>query len=159
MSILSHYNAIINIYTYKNIPNFQQLVETAIKHAPQITGSEGNCKMLLINFQSYGSYSYNCGACPYFDEEAPLRELNKDVCCGLEYAGEYLDKLPCNKYHNLFRPVNSPLNSCELVILSSHGLRDKKKEKTQEEFKALIKYLKAVYCKTFEIEILCKNID
>lgn len=62
MSILSHYNAIINIYTYKNIPNFQQLVETAIKHAPQITGSEGNCKMLLINFQSYGSYSYNCGA-------------------------------------------------------------------------------------------------
>lgn len=35
MSILSHCNAIIHIYTYRNMPNFQQLVETAIKHAPK----------------------------------------------------------------------------------------------------------------------------
>lgn len=125
----------------------------------KITGSEGNCKMILTNFKSYSFYSYNCNFCPHFDEEAPLKALDKDLCCGLEYAGEYTDKLPCNKYHELFRAISSQLDSCELIILSSHGLRDKKKEKTQEEFKALIKYLKTVYCKIFQIEILCKNID
>lgn len=144
MSVWSSCNAVVSVGTYREIPNFRELVELAIKHAPKITGSEGYCEYHLESFYSSMSMSYPCFKCPLLNYSCKgWKNINPKNC----RVGEFPDEL-CHIE-----------NQCTLIITSPKGLRDKTKKRTVEEFNSLISYLEKVYDGLFVVEVIMKKIN
>ena len=160
MSKWSYCNAIINVYTYNDIPNFKELIDVVLENAPKITGGENNCVYTAIDFMQGRSSSFPCNKCPIFCDTITKR--TKKYCPGINSG--YLTKKDIQNclLNNLdFKFQNSIMSyydRCKIVISDMHGLRDKTKDETIKEFDNFIKYLKTIFNKAFKVEIVCKKI-
>lgn len=160
MSRWSYCNAIISIYTYNDIPNFKELIDVVLKHAPKITGSEGDCVYTAIDFLQGRACSFPCNKCPIFCDTVTKR--TKKYCPGINSG--YLTKkdiqncLLNNLDFKFKDPIMSYYDRCKIVISDMHGLRDKTKDETIKEFNDFIKYLKTIFNGVFKVEIICKKI-
>lgn len=161
MSQWSTCNAILGVYTYKELPNFEELLRIALDNAPRITGSEGDCRYTIVDLQKGTSSSYPCTKCPIYI--SGCKSMTKKRCPGISsglLSAKDLNKCLIRNLpdYRMASEICSYCDRCKIVITDMHGLRDKSKEKTLEEFKDLVRYLKNVYNKTFEIEVMTKNI-
>lgn len=160
MSQWSSCNAILGIYTYRQLPNFEELVRLALNTAPRITGSEGDCEYTIIDLQKGTSVSYPCDKCPIHLAHANKRTKNSCPGTYSEHSSKSIYK-NC-MMHELPYEITSEISGyydrCKIVVSDMHGLRDKSKVNTIKEFKDLVKHLKTVYKGIFVVEVICKSI-
>lgn len=160
MSVWSSCNAIIYLYTYKELPAFKELVSTALTNAPKITGREGDCVYTAIDFVAGVSGGYPCTKCPIYNTRSNRR--SKTSCPGID--SPYITKKDIgncfiqNLDYPIYREITGYYDRCKIVVSDKHGLRDKTKEETKKEFNDFVKYLKNVFNGIFKVEIVCKNI-
>ncbi len=159
MSYWSSCHAVLRVSVWKQISNFEELVNLMLETAPEITGSEGNCTTQLINVSSGCADSYPCGKCPKFN--MACEKMNNLYCPGYIYCTPKELQYKC-LMNTLSDTITMELahfkDRGDIIISSNHGLRDKQKEQTQEEFKEFIKYCRNFMNKLFDIEILTKAI-
>lgn len=149
------------VHTYKELPNFEELLQIALNNAPRITGSEGDCRYTIVDLQKGISSSYPCTKCPIYIPGC--KSMKKHRCPGISSGILSIEDLKRCLIRNLpnysmTSEISGYYDRCKIVITDMHGLRDKSKEETLEEFRNLVKYLKNVYNKTFEVEVITKNI-
>lgn len=160
MSQWSTCNAILEVYTYKELPNFKELLQIALDSAPRITGSEGDCIYTIVDLVKGKSSDYPCSNCPIYEVEATSR--TKYVCPGISSGllgkNDFRECIVNNLPNELRTGLVGYYDRCKIVITDMHGLRDKSKEDTMKEFKELLKYLRTVFNKTFEVEVITKHI-
>ena len=157
MSNWSSCNAILYVYTYKNLPNFRELVEETVNMAPQITGSEGNCKYTILNMEQGSSLSRPCTNCPCYNPDIDKIVQRKGVllCPGYLY-------LTTKQLKNVCCATKSEIDFCHYYdrcnIVITGSLRDKTREQTEQEFNKFIKHLTTVLNHTFKVEVVCCSI-
>ena len=161
MSSWSSCNAIIYLYTYKDISNFKDLINIALQHAPKITGSEGNCTYTAIDFVAGSSASYPCNNCPIYNRYAI--KVTKTQCPGTHSSAitrEELSKcIMQNLDFEMRLKISDYYDRCKIIVSDAHGLRDKTKAETIQEFKEFITYLRQIYNGIFKVRVICKNIQ
>lgn len=161
MSSWSYCNAIINLYTYRDLPNFKALVNIALKHAPKITGSEGDCTYTAIDFVAGSSASYPCTNCPIYNRY--VTKVTKTMCPGTHSSAitrKELSKCIMHKFDFAMRfEISDYYDRCKIIVSDAHGLRDKTKEETVQEFNNFVRYLRKIYNGIFKVQVLCKKIQ
>ena len=154
MSNWSYCNAMISVSTYKELPDFEKIVEDMIEQAPPITGSEGNCSIHIVDYFRNVSTSMDCRRCPhlnlYYGSSFDDGSIDRKGCPGAHLA---------TARHRKMCIAGEYIGSCKVVITDNNGLRDKTKEETIKEFKNLIKYMRSYRNKLFYINVVCKNIE
>lgn len=138
MSVWSSVNAILFVFAYKTIPDFEKILQKALDEAPEITGSEGNCDYFITNIMAYNYEPRDCRRCQWLSTVNEIRctkNYNEKYCI----EGTYVDR-------------------CNVVITCKHGLRDKSKQQSEIEFKNLIDFLKKYRNGIFRVEISTKKI-
>lgn len=162
MSNWSSCNAVIRIYTYRELSNFKELLELALDTAPKITGSEGDCTYTIVDLQRGSSSSYPCSKCPKYSLEYTRKCNRKTFCPGFN-SPEFNNYHATNCLSNTL-PIDMHsdfvgyIDRCKVVVTDRHGLRDKLKAETTKEFREFINYLKNIYGGIFEVEVITKKI-
>lgn len=160
MSSWSYCNAIINLYTYRNLPNFKALVNIALKHAPKITGSEGDCTYTAIDFVAGSSVNYPCTNCPIYSRY--VTKVTKTMCPGTHsgITRKELSKCIMHKFDSEIQlEISGYYDRCRIIVSDTYGLRDKTKAETAQEFNNFVKYLRKIYNGIFKVQVLCKKIQ
>ena len=161
MSSWSSCNAIIYLYTHRNLSNFKDLINIALNHAPKITGSEGDCTYTAIDFAAGSSASFPCTNCPIYNRYAI--KVTKTKCPGTHSSAitrKELSKCIMLKFDDDMRfDISDYYDRCKIIISDVHGLRDKTKEETVQEFNNFVRYLKKIYNGIFKVQVLCKKIQ
>ena len=154
MSNWSYCNAIILVSSYKELPDFEKIIESMIEQAPPITGSEGNCSIHVVDYFRNVSTSMDCRRCPHLNLQYGLSfddgSIDRKGCPGAPLA---------TARHRKMCVSGEYIGSCKVVITDNNGLRDKTKEETIKEFKDFIKHMKSYRNKLFDITVICKNIE
>lgn len=160
---MSHWSscyAIISIKAYKDIPNFEKIVNLALNKAPKITGSEGNAKVHILSYDHCTWQSNPCKHCPYLNLSATeYSTFRGHVSCP---GGDYLtvkqyEKAICQQKRDTFLEIGDIVDYCEIAVTGT--LRDKHKEETEKEFKAFINHLKNFLPGVFDIKVIVKKIQ
>lgn len=159
MSTWSNCDAILSVYTYINIPDFERVIKQMLDGAPKITGSEGDCNVVAIDFFAGTSVSYDCQRCSLFNiyhKNIHKYSNEKRGCPGfMDATKNQLKKCKDGQ----FIDSGDYIDRCRLIITCKHGLRDKSKEETLREFKELLNYIRNYKNKIFKVEVICKNIN
>lgn len=118
MSIWTQIVSSIDVETYITDTKIKEKIEKLLENAPKITGSEGNAD-IFVNILSGHNFWTNCDCshCEYYHERECTKEDNNYECKEAEYQTRAL-----------------------ISIVGS--LRDKEKEKTQQEYRDFIRFLK-----------------
>lgn len=161
MSSWSSCNAIIYLYTYQDLSNFKDLVNIALHHAPKITGSEGDCTYTAIDFVAGSSASYPCTNCPIYNRYA--KKVTKKACPGTHSSTiprKELSKCIMQNFDfEMHLEISHYYDRCKIIVSDAHGLRDKTKAETVQEFNNFVKYLRKIYNGIFKVQVLCKKIQ
>jgi hypothetical protein len=127
MSHWTHIVAVLDIDTYINDYNIQNIVECKLKNAPKITGSEGNADIFINVSPDYNHHiSADCEHCKYKDTIIHYKEG------GFSCEAEEKFECPEGKYQT------------RVVITVIGDLRDREKVQTQQEYKEFYNYIKKI---------------
>lgn len=163
MSEWSSCYAIIEVSTFKSLPNFKRILDAVLQQAPKITGSERDCDITYKIDELGIGMPYPCRTCPFYNELRDALIIRKDYifCPGAENVKEnQIDKLPCNtKVGNAeFWKYISQYQAFADITICGY-LRDRTRETTEKEFKAFIHHLKHFLPGVFQVKILVKKIE
>lgn len=160
---MSHWSscyAIISLRAYKDVANFEKLINLVLSKAPKITGSERNADVKIISFDHCTWQSNPCKHCPYLRLDVTKYRNFKGsiVCPGSDYLTvKQYEKAICQQRRDIFSEIGDIVDYCEIAITGS--LRDKHKEETVKEFKAFINHLKNFLPGVFNVDIITKKIQ
>ena len=160
---MSHWSscyAIISIQAYKDIPNFEKIVNLVLNKAPKITGSEGNAQVHILSYEHRTWQSNPCKHCPYLNLSATEYSTFRGhvSCPGSDYLTvKQYEKAICQQRREEFSEIGHIIDYCEVAITGS--LRDKYKEDTEKEFKAFIKHIENYFPKALHVEVIVKKIQ
>lgn len=161
MSSWSSCNAILYLNTFRDLPNFKALVNIALKYAPKITGSEGDCTYTAIDFVAGTSLSYPYTNCPIYNRYA--KKVTKKACPGVtspNFTQRDINKCFIGQLdYSIRSEIADYYDRCKIIVSDAHGLRDKTKAETVQEFNNFVRYLRKIYNGIFEVKVLCKNIQ
>ncbi len=143
MSMWTHIVAAIHLDVWIEDHDLKERVEKILKNAPKITGSERPADVFVNMLSGYSQYvSRDCKSCIYRHTRTSYKEGGFDCKAPEGYI------CPENKYQT------------NIVITVVGNLRDRMKDRTQEEWEQFLEYVKDKLCSTDDDVLnVCCNIE